>query len=111
MLTNKYSASALEILAGCLKDQKRAKIVGEKTFGKGVVQQVIGLGDGSAIKITVSQYLLPSGAYIHKKGIEPDIKIVQPEEYQTKMNVPMDKDLQLRKAIEIIKDEISKSKF
>ncbi len=111
VLTNKYSASASEILAGCLKDQKRAKIVGEKTFGKGVVQQVFDLGDGSAIKITVSQYLLPSGAYIHKKGIEPDVKIAQPKEYQDKMNVPMNKDLQLKKAIEILKGEISKSKF
>lgn len=111
VLTNKYSASASEILAGCLKDQKRAKIVGEKTFGKGVVQQVFDLGDGSAIKITVSQYLLPSGAYIHKRGIKPDIKVVQPKEYQDKMNVPMDKDLQLKKAIEILKSEISKSKF
>lgn len=61
------------------KGPKRAKIVGEKTFGKGVVQQVFELGDGSAIKITVSQYLLPSGAYINKKGIKPDIQVLQPK--------------------------------
>ncbi|ABP67919.1 carboxyl-terminal protease [Caldicellulosiruptor saccharolyticus DSM 8903] len=106
VLTNRYSASASEILAGCLKDQKRAKIVGEKTFGKGVVQQVFELGDGSAIKITVSQYLLPSGAYINKKGIKPDIQVLQPKEYQDKMNVPLNKDLQLKKAIEILKSSI-----
>lgn len=106
VLTNKYSASASEILAGCLKDLKRAKIVGEKTFGKGVVQQVFDLGDGSAIKITVSQYFTPSGAYIHKKGIKPDVEVLQPKEYQDKMNVPTDKDLQLQKAIKILKSEI-----
>ncbi|WAM34602.1 S41 family peptidase [Caldicellulosiruptor morganii] len=106
VLTNKYSASASEILAGCLKDQKRARIVGEKTFGKGVVQQIFELGDGSAIKITVSQYLLPSGSYIHKKGIKPDIQVLQPKEYQDKINVPLDKDLQLKKAIEILKSSI-----
>ncbi|WP_243344101.1 S41 family peptidase [Anaerococcus sp. AGMB09787] len=74
VLINENSASASEILAGALKDRGRAKLVGTKTFGKGIVQKIFPLEDGSGAKITVSEYHTPSGAKINKVGIEPDIK-------------------------------------
>ena len=75
VLVNGGSASASEIVTGALKDYKRALIIGEKTFGKGIVQQIIPIGDGEAIKLTIAQYFTPKGNYIHEKGIEPDIKV------------------------------------
>lgn len=73
VLVNRYSASASEILAGAVKDTKSAAVIGEKTFGKGIVQQIIPLGDGTYYKITTSYYLTPNGTNIHKKGILPNI--------------------------------------
>jgi carboxyl-terminal processing protease len=73
VLINEGSASGSEILAGCLKDQKRAILVGSQTFGKGSVQTVLPLRDGSALKLTTSRYYTPSGASIHEKGIAPDV--------------------------------------
>jgi len=76
VLVNKYSASASEIFAAAIKDNKRGIIVGEKTFGKGSVQTLIKMPDNqSALKLTTAYYYTPSGANIHKKGIEPDIKV------------------------------------
>ena len=75
VLVNGGSASASEIVTGALKDYKRALIIGEKTFGKGIVQQIIPIGDGETIKLTIAQYFTPKGNYIHEKGIEPDIKV------------------------------------
>ncbi len=69
------SASASEILAGALKDNKRALIVGKKSFGKGLVQEINNLPDGSAVHITIQKYLTPNGTDINKKGIEPDISV------------------------------------
>lgn len=75
VLVNGGSASASEIVTGAIKDYKRGTVIGQKTFGKGIVQEVIPLDSGDAIKLTVAQYFTPNGNYIHEKGIEPDIKV------------------------------------
>jgi carboxyl-terminal processing protease len=77
VLINAGSASGSEILAGALKDYKRAVIVGEKSYGKGSVQTVVPLGDGSALKLTTSKYFTPLGNVIHEKGVEPDIVVLE----------------------------------
>lgn len=79
ILVNRASASASEIVAGALKDHGRAKVVGEKTFGKGSVQTIYPLSDGQAIRLTRAHYLTPSGEFIDRKGIKPDIEWVFPE--------------------------------
>ncbi|MGZ3770838.1 MAG: S41 family peptidase [Bdellovibrio sp.] len=83
ILVNEYTASASEIVSGALQDNKRALIVGQRTFGKGSVQSVIKLGDGSGLKITVARYYTPSGISIQAEGIHPDIEIedVDPEAF------------------------------
>ena len=93
VLCNENSASASEILVGAVKDNKRGVIVGQKTYGKGVVQQIIPMTDNTAIKVTVEKYFTPDGNFIDKKGIEPDYVV------EIKDNV----DTQLEKAIEILK--------
>lgn len=100
VLTNGYSASASEILAGALKDNGRAKIVGTKTYGKGVIQTLTKLSDGSGLKMTTEEYCTPSRNKINKAGIEPDYKVELPEnvEVLTEKN-----DTQLKKAIELLK--------
>lgn len=75
VLINEGSASGSEIVAGCLQDYKRAIIIGTKSFGKGSVQTVIPLGDGSALRLTTSKYYTPSNKIIHGKGVEPDITV------------------------------------
>lgn len=75
VMTNGYSASASEILAGAVKDYGIGQIVGTTTFGKGIVQKVINLSDGSAVKLTVSSYFTPKGSNIHKIGVEPDVEV------------------------------------
>ena len=79
VLINKGSASASEIVTGVIKDYKRGTVIGETTFGKGIVQQVIPLRSNDAIKLTIAQYFTPKGNYIHGKGIEPDIKVPMEE--------------------------------
>jgi len=74
VLVNEGSASASEILSGALQDNDRAILVGQKTFGKGLVQAVRGLADGSGITVTIAKYLTPNGTDIHKNGIKPDIQ-------------------------------------
>lgn len=75
ILVNNYSASASEIVAGALKDYSKARIVGEKTYGKGSVQELVPLSDGSAVKVTVAKWYTPKGNNIDKQGIEPDQEI------------------------------------
>lgn len=75
VLTNGHSASASEILAGAIKDYKIGRLVGTTTFGKGIVQSVLSLSDGSAVKLTVSSYFTPNGNNIHEIGIEPDVEV------------------------------------
>lgn len=83
ILVNEYTASASEIVSGALQDNKRALIVGQRTFGKGSVQSVVKLGDGSGLKLTVARYYTPSGISIQAEGIKPDIEIedVDPEAF------------------------------
>lgn len=95
VLVNEYSASASEILVGALKDHERAKIVGKNTYGKGVIQSVFLLTDGSALKLTINEYFTPNETKINKVGIKPDYEIDQ--------NSEKEEDEQLNKAIELLK--------
>ena len=79
VLVNEGSASASEILSGALQDNKRAQLVGQKTFGKGLVQSVRGLSDGSGLTVTIAKYLTPNGVDIHKNGIKPDVAVAMSE--------------------------------
>ena len=103
ILTNENTASASEILAGALKDLGKAKIVGTKTYGKGVIQEILRLKDGSGIKITTEEYQTPNHNKINEVGIEPDEKVELPETVTNILNVPEDQDTQLQKAIELLK--------
>ena len=102
LLVNGGSASASEILAGALKDTNKGTLIGTKTFGKGVVQEVIDLGDGSALKITVSEYFTPKGINIHGKGIKPDIEVKLPEKIKSSLQLKEQDDVQLKKAIDYL---------
>jgi carboxyl-terminal processing protease len=101
VLVNKGSASASEILAGALQIQRKIKLIGEETFGKGTVQRLIPLSDGSSLKITIAHWVLPNGQILEGNGLKPDIEIKNKEDDSTK-------DLQLEKALEVIKEEIKK---
>ena len=103
ILTNENTASSSEILAGALKDLGKAKIVGNKTYGKGVIQQILTLPDGSGLKITTEKYLTPNKTEINKIGIEPDEKVELPDSVESIFNVKESEDTQLKKAIEMIK--------
>lgn len=101
LLVNKYSASASEILAGIMKDEaENVTIVGETTYGKGVIQSLYTLSDGSGLKITTNQYFTPKHDEINKKGIEPDIKL---ECYDFDGELDKEKDTDIKKAIELLK--------
>ena len=103
LLTNENTASASEILAGALKDAGKAKIVGTKTYGKGVIQQVMTLKDGSGLKITTEKYLTPNRSEINKRGIEPDEKVELPDSLKNQLVIDEKEDTQLQKAIEMLK--------
>lgn len=109
ILTNGNSASASEILAGAVKDNARGTLVGTKTFGKGLVQELRLLEDGSGIKVTISRYFTPSGVCIHGVGIKPDIEIDVSDEYKNipVSQIPRNKDIQLQSAIEAVKGKMT----
>lgn len=98
VLVNGNTASASEILSGAVKDRKAGVLVGEKTFGKGVIQRLLPMKDGTILKYTYAEYLTPSGVSINEKGIEPDY-IVENEIKDGELV----KDKQLEKAIELLR--------
>lgn len=111
LLVNGNSASASEVLAGAVKDHGKGILVGTQTFGKGVVQELKFLEDGSGIKVTISRYFTPSGVCIHGIGVKPDIEVPPGEKYKNVpvSQIPREEDLQLQKAIEIIKIQQQKN--
>jgi carboxyl-terminal processing protease len=105
VLINEGSASASEIVAGAVRDYKAGTIIGKKSFGKGIVQTAKQFPTGDGIKLTTSEYFTPNGENIHKKGIKPDIEVDLPEDIQGIGYEFLDTDLQLQKAIEVLKGE------
>jgi carboxyl-terminal processing protease len=96
ILINEGSASASEILAGALQDYEKAQLIGETTFGKGSVQQLFELEDGSSIKLTVANWLTPKGRTIEEQGIEPDILVEYTiEDYENDLDPQLDRAKQL----------------
>ena len=104
VLVNGGTASAAEIMAGALRDNLGSKLVGEKTFGKGTVQELKHLRDGSSIKLTIAHWLTPKGTLIDQNGLKPDFEAKLGEE-----DIKNNKDPQLDKAIEVIKSLIAKN--
>lgn len=112
VLVDGGSASASEILAGALQDHNRAMVVGTETFGKGLVQSVRGLGDGSGLAVTVAKYLTPDGRDINEKGISPDVVSEIDEEKQDALrrdraSLGTSKDPQFSEALSILETEIT----
>lgn len=105
VLTNENSASASEILTAALKDNERATVIGTKTYGKGVIQTVLNLSDGSGLKITTAEYFTPNGTEINKKGIEPNIEVKLPDTVKSIYALKEDEDTQLNKAIEELNEK------
>lgn len=106
LLVNGNSASASEVFAGALRDYGCAKLVGTTTFGKGIVQSLVPLGDGSAVKMTISHYYTPSGYDLHKKGLEPDVEIELevPEDLMGAYEIPLERDNQVQRALEVLEE-------
>ena len=100
VLTNENTASASEILTAALKDNERATVIGTKTYGKGVIQTVLTLSDGSGLKITTAEYFTPNGTEINKKGIKPNIEVKLPDTVKSIYAVKESDDTQLNRAIE-----------
>ena len=100
VIINKNSASASEILAGAIKESYKGYVVGTKTYGKGTVQQVKKLSDGSMIKYTIENWLTPDGNWINEKGIEPTDEVELSKEYYE--NPTNENDNQLQKALEVV---------
>lgn len=98
------SASASEVVSGALKDYEAATLVGQQSFGKGIVQMVYQVGDGEAVKVTVSSYYSPDGINIHGEGIAPDIEVEIPEDAE--MPLTKENDTQLQKAVEVLREKM-----
>lgn len=103
VLVNENTASSSEIFAAALKENNKAKIIGTKTYGKGVIQESITLSDGSGIKITTEEYYTPNRNKINKIGITPDIEVELDEKNNNIKEISKDQDTQLKKAIETLK--------
>jgi len=105
ILINENSASASEILAGAVKDHHKGSLVGKRTFGKGLVQAVVPLSDGSGLKVTISKYFTPSGLCIQDIGIEPDVEVDAPEAYKNRpvSEIPRGDDVQLQTAVQMLR--------
>lgn len=108
VLVNANSASASEIFAGAVKDMDRGTLIGTQTFGKGLVQRLFTLPDGSGLNITIQKYYTPNGTSIHGVGIEPDEVVELPAEYQNTAlkDIPERADTQLQKGMEVLRSEI-----
>ena len=104
-MINANSASSSEIFAGAIRDYDYGTLIGTKTFGKGIVQSIIKLDDGSAIKLTTSKYYTPKGENIHGTGIEPDIELEY--EYLNPEATVYDwkEDNQMQKAVEVLEEQ------
>lgn len=105
VLINENSASASEILAGAFKDRGRAKIIGKTSFGKGIVQKLFPLEDGSGVKITISEYFTPNKTKIHKIGVKPDVEVENNNDNILDIE-KLDQDDQFNKAMDTLLDEI-----
>lgn len=105
ILVNGNSASASEVFTGAMKDHGMAVVVGTNTFGKGIVQTVVPLSDGSAVKLTTAHYYTPDGTDIHGKGIAPDEEVELDEEAATMVVIPKEKDNQLQEAVKILNEK------
>lgn len=103
VLVNENTASASEILAGALKDLEEATIVGTKTYGKGVIQQILSLRTGAGLKVTIEEYYTPNRNKINKVGIEPNEIVELPETVKNPLVITQEEDTQLNKAIELLK--------
>ena len=106
ILVNEGSASASEVLTGAVKDYGTGKVIGTKTYGKGVVQTLKSLGDGTYIKLTTSEYFSPKGNKINEAGITPDIEVELPEDLKDAYNLKYEEDAQLQRAILEMKNMI-----
>lgn len=102
VLVNGESASASEVFTGAMKDYGRATIVGTKTFGKGIVQNLIPLDNGTAIKMTTAHYYTPSGFDLHGKGIEPDVEVELKEDLKSQITVDVKEDNQIQEALKAL---------
>lgn len=105
VLVNGNSASAAEILAGAIQDTGRGELIGTTTFGKGLVQRLFTLPDGSGLNVTIQKYYTPNGTSIHGVGITPDYEVELPEEYVQQTNIPAEADTQLQKAVEVLSEK------
>ena len=109
VLVNEGSASASEILAGAIRDNKVGELVGEKTFGKGLVQTIFPMGDGSALRITTARYLTPNKTDINKKGIEPDKMVKLPDtEPGDPIEFLSDRDTQAKAALGLLRNKMAR---
>jgi carboxyl-terminal processing protease len=107
VLVNEESASASEIVAGAIKDRGTGTLVGTKTFGKGIVQTIFPLDTGTSVKLTTAKYLTPNKIDIHKKGIEPDVKVELKKSEEATIS-PTDRkfDSQLTQAVQVLREQM-----